>query len=260
MTGLVFLVQSVHTASYNSLANYQYSQDGNTKWYSQGLDTSSTSLYVDLPKYSVLANLLVINLPQLLLAGAALFYNNILTTMLLAAESCQYAAKRKGLRVSEPRGPDQRSTYWLQIPWKYGIPVLALNALMHWAVGRSIFLVSFDVYDLNGNAAPDVGTTAAGYSPVGILIAVIMGGVLILFLCGLSLRHLTPGMPVLGTCSLAISAACHPPRGDEDAGLKKLMYGVVGKSEDDDAGQSGPEHVTFTSFDVEPLQRLKLYH
>lgn len=34
-------------------------------------------------------------------------------------------------------------------------------------------------------------------------------------------------MPLAGNCSLAISAACHPPLDDEDAALKPLMWGEV---------------------------------
>ena len=40
-------------------------------------------------------------------------------------------------------------------------------------------------------------------------------------------RKLGSGMPIIGTCSLAISAACHPAVGDEDAARKPLMYGAV---------------------------------
>lgn len=51
------------------------------------------------------------------------------TSMLTAAEWAQFAVTRKALRVSRPRR-GQRSTYWLQLPWKYSLPLLAVSIFL----------------------------------------------------------------------------------------------------------------------------------
>ncbi|KAK3065728.1 hypothetical protein LTR53_018099 [Teratosphaeriaceae sp. CCFEE 6253] len=90
------------------------------------------------------ANILIANAPQLLLSLAYLGYNNILTCMLLAREWAGFLHYPRALRVSDPRG-QQQSTYWLQLPYPYSVPLLTTMALRHWAVGRSLFLVEIVV-------------------------------------------------------------------------------------------------------------------
>lgn len=57
-------------------------------------------------------------------------------------------------------------------------------------------------------------------------------------------------MPLIGSCSLAISAACHQPARDGEPSLKAVMWGAVtdGKSED------GPTHCYITIGDVSQVQ------
>lgn len=74
---------------------------------------------------------------------------------------------------------------------------------------------------------------------------------LILALFGLGLRKYHAGMPIMGSCSKAISAACYPAStalGEVDPALKGLMYGVVGQAVD------GFELVGFSSEEVQPLR------
>jgi hypothetical protein len=60
------------------------------------------------------------------------------------------AYHRKGLRVSEnPRGA-QRSTYFLQLPYRYAIPLLIVSSAMHWMVSQSLFLVTVLRYQPGG--------------------------------------------------------------------------------------------------------------
>lgn len=80
------------------------------------------------------------NLPQVLLAWLYIFINNLWTTMHLAAEYAGYAVIAKGLRVSAPQGR-QRSTYWLNLPFRYSVPLAALSAILHWAVAQTLFVV-----------------------------------------------------------------------------------------------------------------------
>lgn len=78
----------------------------------------------------LILNVLVANLPQLIFSCLYLLYNGILTSMCLAHEYSNYSIRRKSLRVTSPHG-DQRSTYWLNLPYIYSIPLLAISALLH---------------------------------------------------------------------------------------------------------------------------------
>jgi len=203
---------------------------------------------------SLMGMVLVANLPQVVLSLLYFMYNSTFTCMLSAAEWSRYAQHRKGLRVSSPTR-SQRSTYWLQLPWTYSLPLSAMSSVLHWLASQSIFLASFDVYDprnsmesivySNGKTPSSIST--CGYSPSAIACLLIVGSVMVLVLLLHGCRKLDPGMPMAGSCSLAISAACHRPADDENAALLPVKWGAVSHETKD-----GPGHCCFTSFEVEP--------
>ncbi|KAK0260988.1 hypothetical protein LTR35_017930 [Friedmanniomyces endolithicus] len=176
-----------------------------------------------------------------------LFYNSVFTSMLLAHEYSSFARTRKPLRTSNPVG-SQKSSYWLQLPYRYIVPIMTAMAVLHWMIGRSLFLVQINEYNQWG--ARYDGTNAIGYSLLAIIFALVVGGMLTVGIVAMSCRTLESGMPLAASCSLAISAACHPNAGDEDAALKSIMYGV------ETAGQldkKGCRHAAFSSRKVEHL-------
>jgi hypothetical protein len=65
------------------------------------------------------------------------------------------------------------------------------------------------------------------------------------------------GMPLAGSCSLAISAACHPEQGvgmgDSVLSEQELQWGVVSTSSD------GVGHCAFSSAEVGPLVKGRMY-
>ncbi|MCJ1478844.1 hypothetical protein MMC13_007528 [Lambiella insularis] len=202
---------------------------------------------------TVTSNILITNLPQLLLSIAYFLYNSLLTSMLLTHETDSFALVRKTLRVSHPI-PPQRSTYWLQLPYRYAIPQMIAFGALHWAISQSIFLVQIALYDPNGQ--PGETISSIGWSPAAIATALGIGLVLILALLAMGFRKHHAGMPIMGSCSWAISAACHALTteiGEEKPALKGLMYGVVGPLGD------GFEPVGFSSEEVRPLREGGLY-
>lgn len=56
-----------------------------------------------------------------------------------------YYLRKKPLRVTAPQG-QQRSTYYLHLPYRYSVPLIVTSALLHWLVSQSIFLVRIDEY------------------------------------------------------------------------------------------------------------------
>ena len=92
------------------------------------------------PAQQVVASVLVANVPQLILSFLYLNLNGLLTSIFSAMEWSDFVLERKTLRVSNPKGA-QRSTYFLQLPYKMGVPLIVVSGLLHWLVSQSIFLV-----------------------------------------------------------------------------------------------------------------------
>lgn len=185
----------------------------------------------------------IVNSPQIVLSFVFLTYNSLFTCMLLSNEWNGYAYERKSLRVTNPTGT-QRSTYRLQLPYKYGIPLLIISGTMHWLVSQSIFLARIDKDSVDGRETPfySVGSDM-GYSRFAFVLTLFLGSVVVILGILNGFRNYKPGIPLVGSCSAAISAACHRPKEDEDAADKPLMWGVV-------SVKDGVGHCCFTRFEV----------
>lgn len=181
--------------------------------------------------------ILLANLPQTIVSFLYLTYNALFTCMLVAKEWNQFAHKRKTLRVTNPVG-EQRSSYWLQLPYTYSIPLLIMSSLLHWLVSQTLFFVRIK----------EVGSgtviTSCGYSPIAIITVIPIGIILVLLVVLTGFRRYEKGIPLAGSSSAAISAACHPPEEDVGASILPVMWGEV-KTEDSAVG-----HCCFTSFAV----------
>lgn len=205
----------------------------------------------------VILIVLVANSPQILLSFLYFAYNGLFTCMLLAEEWSAYSTKRRFLRVTSPTG-GQRSTYRLQLPYRYGIPLLICSSALHWLVSQSIFLARVNVLDSSGTEVTLVGISTCGYSPIAIIFVIILGSIVVLLGICNGFRKARVGMPLAGSCSAAISAACHPPEADVDASLKRVMWGVVAEESFKHLGES-VGHCSFTSLKVEAPVVGKLY-
>ncbi|KAK7931114.1 hypothetical protein PG985_001826 [Apiospora marii] len=194
--------------------------------------TPFTYLIVGLPRadpYGLIANVLLANLPQLLLSLTYVCYNATLSAFLVQ-------------RVSEPVGL-QRSTYTISLPFRYGIPLYAASGLMHWLVSQSLFLARITALeDQHGTVNVRDSFSTCGYSPIAVLATVVAGMFQVLAVVLLGCRKYDGVMRMVSTNSQAISAACHPLEGDRGEGyLLPLRWGVVELRED------GVGHCTFTT-------------
>lgn len=168
---------------------------------------------------------LLANIPQIFLSVGYFLYNNLLTHMRLVAEYDDYASQRKPLRVSWPQG-SQRSSYYLSLPYRYGIPLMVASMLLHWLVAGSLFFIQINSFDALGETIDTLQLIGCGYGPIAIVFALILGGVMTCTVVGLGMRRFASQMPIAGSCSAAISAACHPTEGEEHA-LKPIMWGEI---------------------------------
>ncbi|KAL2848199.1 hypothetical protein BJX68DRAFT_238683 [Aspergillus pseudodeflectus] len=204
--------------------------DDQSGLWTSGLASINTKTMVDTLNWpgGLIPNTLIANVPQLIFSALYFMCNAILTNMALATEWDRFAITRKGLRVSTPPQGHQRRTHFLSLPYRYGVPLIALSALLHWLISQSIFLVRIVVYR-DGEREPSGDTMTVGYSPPAIVIGVCVGVLLPAGLLLTGRRRFRSGMPVAGSCSLAIAAACQPRSAEtmsEGIEYERLKWGV----------------------------------
>ncbi|KAL4796123.1 hypothetical protein BDV19DRAFT_361546 [Aspergillus venezuelensis] len=227
---------------------------------------------------SLISNTLIANTPQLLFSILYFAFNSTMSKICLAAEWANYSVNRKPLRLSwNPRGL-QRSSYFLSLPYRYALPLMASSAILHWLISQSLFLVGIEAYSLRWTRDVEKDLVTCGYNPTAVVSSIAVAAVMLGCLGWMGLRK-TPGesgMPVAGSCSAAIAAACHPlydpnlkegeegrelsinmemdmQRGsDEPMEFLPLRWGAVPVS-----GEIG--HCTFTSVEVDVPEEGRMY-
>ena len=134
-------------------------------------------------------------------------------------------------------------------------------AALHWLVSQSLFLVSIHHYDSTGRYIPysiDAdgysGTTLTlGWNEAPIVFSLAVGVALVMFLIITGMRRYPSGIPVAGSSSLAISAACQRQSTEKaDIVLFPLMYGESPTKEGGDGSRE--PFAGFSAREVTPLQ------
>lgn len=156
----------------------------------------------------------------------------------------RYAHHRSTLRVTSPKGA-QRSTYWLQLPYTYSLPLLILSSLLSWLASQSLFPVQIGILDLDRDIVNEKIISSCGYSPEAIILTTAVGSMIVFGTLATAARRYQPGMPLASTCSAAISAACHRRPDDVDAAVLPVQWGVV-------STKNGIGHCSFSSKLVGP--------
>ncbi|KAE9374919.1 hypothetical protein N431DRAFT_482041 [Stipitochalara longipes BDJ] len=182
----------------------------------------------------LLEKLLVANGYQLLVSFLYIFYNNILTRQLVADEWTRFLRPygKKPLRVSSPVGM-QRSSYTLSLPMTYSVPLMISFMLLHYLISQSVFLVMADAFGPGPEIyrLPNYDKSDVGFSALGIIfsasLAVLLVTALLINAVMRRYKDVPTGFPAMGTSSLAISAACQPPKDDNEAHLFELRLGIV---------------------------------
>lgn len=213
-------------------------------WSSAAADKRSTKIGFGLD----VATLVVLsNMPQVLLSFNYLLLNRLMTCMSLSREWSFFGHRRKSLRTSNPEGA-QRSTYWLHLPLRFGIPMMIGSTGLHYLVSQSLFFGSSRTYSPYDDADTGIhltieDRTGLGYSQdaaqVLLISLLLFNAVIILF--GRSYNK--AGIPQGVLNSAVISASCHPPPEEKDVHLKPVKWGEV-----EDCGESnGIAHCSFYS-------------
>lgn len=213
-----------------------------------GLSLSTTSLTI------------IANTPQLLLSLVYLMINRLITAMSVSREWAAFATSRKGLRTTKPMG-SQRSTYWLQIPYRIAVPMMAVSTALHNITSQVLFFGKIRVY------ANDVATTASvleevsglGFSNAALMALTILVSVLLLLIILLGVLVSKSKLPPVFFSSAIISAACQRPDWDISAHEKPVKWGEVVEMRVQDADGEIVGHCCFSSKDVVELEEGKLY-
>lgn len=239
------------------------------------LNTSAPDMSLRVAGGTILAAFIITNIPQVLISYIYLGLNNMLTTMLVMAEWCSYTAASedspKGLRVSSPLPQtQQRSTYFLSLPYRWSIPMSITVTIIHWLVLQGLLFLQFDVHTSGWEEPSTVNSTSyifvAKATVWFVIVPVLFASLFALFCLGFFKKY-APHMPLAGCCSASIAAACQPSRLGCDASgsikcfpsdlvEKKLKWGVV---EHPEQSEFGIGHATFSADDVPPLEEETMY-
>lgn len=112
---------------------------------------------------------------------------------------------------------------------------MMLLSALHYVVSESFFVVNFVFYGFgvngslenSGENSVDAAVSSIYYSPLAIIIALSLSGLLLVVPIALAFRKLCSGIPMVGSNSALISAACHPPPEEGDASLLPVQWGVI---------------------------------
>ncbi|KAH7390740.1 hypothetical protein DE146DRAFT_766784, partial [Phaeosphaeria sp. MPI-PUGE-AT-0046c] len=186
------------------------------------------STYISSHGFSgIIQNTLLANGPQVILSMIYFSYNATITSMLVAHEWSGFFSRSKSLRVSNNVSGLQRSTYFLQLPYRYALPLLAFSALLQWLASQSLSVVQIFVpSDQRWEIRCGSDFVTLSYSPLGILLSLIVIILLstTLFILG---RKKLSSMPVVGSCSAAIAASCHAGPSEQVPWEKNLKWGAL---------------------------------
>ena len=121
------------------------------------------------------------NTPQFITSLTYLYYNIVLTTMVSEHEWQRIGQKEPPsssyLRVSTPRGR-QQSSYFLSLPYRYGIPLLIITTVEKLFASLGLFYIVIDIWDTEGVRVSDgPSSVMLGYSSLAILIMLILTAV-----------------------------------------------------------------------------------
>lgn len=134
------------------------------------------------------ASVVVANLTQVVLSYCYLLYNGLLASLLVAEEWSSYSVDHKGLRVSEECHGYQRSEFLLSIPLTYGLSLSCMCSLLQWLLSQLMFLVKTVSIAPDGRVDHHFDASRIGFSPLGCIISISVGGALILAMIPLALK------------------------------------------------------------------------
>ncbi|KAK3329266.1 hypothetical protein B0H66DRAFT_17750 [Apodospora peruviana] len=162
------------------------------------------------PIKGMLSMTVVANTPQLILSVCYMAYNGLFTRLLAEFEWAAFGVRYKPLRVTYRKG-EQKSTYRLQLPYRWSVPLLLVSLLLHWLFSNTIYVSVYEGFDWQYPYRKTGPKEGLQYSPVSIVISLVIAMVTAMAPVALAFIKLPGKMVVSGGSSVVISAACHNP-------------------------------------------------
>jgi hypothetical protein len=199
------------------------------------------------------------NMFQVVVSALYLFCNNLLTVMVVGSEWDTYVSKRKTLRLSIPKG-FQRSSFFLSLPYRYSAILMALSGLLHFFISQSVFVVQTVAYlpkyePQEFVRASKLDASCIGFSSLGIISSMVIAFLLVSYILfiGFTFKYELPvvedtNVPLVSTCSAAISANCRRHPADTDCVYLPLQWGII-------SDMKGEQYTFSSSSDVKPCSR-----
>ncbi|KUI55803.1 hypothetical protein VP1G_03148 [Cytospora mali] len=156
------------------------------------------------------------NLPQIALTLGYFAYNTLFTRLQAEKEWNSFSIDYRPLRVTSPRG-EQCSSYRLQLPYRYSIPLLITSISLHWLVSNTIYIAviegGFYSTDEDDSSFNTLGLSedsfiGIGFSSSAIVLVFSIAVFLMLIPLVLSRREYKGQMVIARANSMIISAAC----------------------------------------------------
>ena len=134
------------------------------------------------------------------------------------------ASTKKGLRVTKPYGY-QRNTHFLQLPYRWSVPLIVSSGTLHWLLSQKNFLVRVDFFDRHSQMIETASKPTCGFSSLSLSVF-LSGLILLLGTMGfVGFRNMSIKLLVVASCSLAINAACHPSPNKVEPHLALVQWG-----------------------------------
>ncbi|PYH88935.1 hypothetical protein BO71DRAFT_488363 [Aspergillus ellipticus CBS 707.79] len=227
-----------------------------------GQANAKTNLQFPSGAKGLLLVLILSNTPQLLFSILNLLCSSVLSCMLVTAEYNDYATDCKAparvlaarATASAPRTPCRSPTATASrcLAWAWSSTGCCRKAWSLWISPSTIFAGLKSDDSIHG--------------------CILLQGIALGAFLGLGVRRYRAIMPMAAHCSAAISAVCHPPADDCNAGLKPVIWGEVPaydrasseesllrREEEGGAAKVAYAHCTFTSQDVIMPSTTRLY-
>ena len=119
---------------------------------------------------------------------------------------------------------------------------MTLSSLLHWLTSQSIFLVRVEISDPFWREISETISTV-GYSCIAITFTLTLGILALITVAGMGYKQFAAEITTVGSCSAAISAACHAWEADSEKIVrKKVRWGDVPNVQNLEV-----RHLTFSS-------------
>ncbi|KAH6663004.1 hypothetical protein B0J14DRAFT_645055, partial [Halenospora varia] len=99
--------------------------------------------------------------------------------------------------------------------------------VLHWTLSQAVFVMPIEPIKSDGTVDETDHFSTVGFSVWAIITSIIIGILLLVAIIVCGFRRYPSGMPLGATCSVVISAACHPHQDDVNVFRLPVLWGAI---------------------------------